>query len=346
MIALHRLNTCAFVPCQIRPTSTDASLPHRPLVLGVVQGHPTQVTLSTPSHHYTNNLNSSGGRCFTFDHVFDQPTLQEHLYNRVCRSLVEQFLDGFNVTILAYGQTSSGKTFTMGSAEPDQNHLRGIIPRVIQQIFESPQTSDPSSFNLKVSFVEIYQEQLRDLLSGEGENREIAIREDRTGAINLSGVSEPQIRSADDALKFVRTGSQARTTGDTQMHLYSSRSHAIFTLTLQQRCPKSDTDGSSKILKYSKIHLVDLAGSERAKRTGAEGLRFKESIKVSQRGHIVSPPQLRISRTTCLCPPLVNSKNIAPSQDQLGPARTGQCHQHPRRRPAQQRGRRSTHSIP
>ncbi|KAJ3232024.1 hypothetical protein HDU81_003352 [Chytriomyces hyalinus] len=188
----------------------------------------------------------------------------------------------------------------MGSsntAETPEKDL-GIIPRVVNQVMDLikiKQAVDPNiSFTVRCTFLEIYQEQVRDLLMP-GE-KEISIREDRNGSVTVSGIHEEPVHSARHLFRCLERGGVERTTGDTKMHQQSSRSHAVFTLILEQRLDATkivgmetdqETWGSSshshasRLLRCSKLHLVDLAGSERVKRTGAEGVRLKESVKIN-----------------------------------------------------------------
>ncbi|KAI9350823.1 kif21a protein [Obelidium mucronatum] len=253
----------------------------------------------------SSNSTATARKTFTFDKIHASESSQEELYNSSCANLVNQFVDGFNVTIFAYGQTSSGKTYTMGSNNdlntPD--HEMGVIPRVVEQIMNlisMKERVDPNiTFSIRCTFLEIYQEQVRDLLMPHNDSKEIAIREDRNGSITVSGVHEEPVTTAKDLFKCLEIGGIERTTGDTKMHMSSSRSHAIFTLILEQRLDTSKILGmktdeedlgfatpassvcGSRLLRSSKLHLVDLAGSERVKRTGAEGVRLKESVKIN-----------------------------------------------------------------
>lgn len=188
------------------------------------------------------------------------------------------------------GQTSSGKTYTSGlddQTSVDDEH-QGVASRALHEIFD---TLDMSNSTVKISFFEIYQEKIRDLIAEHSsEPLEIAIREDSTGEIYVSGLVEKVADSTESALtylivhyilisRFLKLGSANRTTGGTNVSHNSSRSHAIFTISLENWV---HTDSSStKILQRSKLHLVDLAGSERLKKTGAFGLRLKESIKIN-----------------------------------------------------------------
>ncbi|KAI8609063.1 P-loop containing nucleoside triphosphate hydrolase protein [Chytriomyces sp. MP71] len=248
--------------------------------------------------------NSPSKKTFSFNKVHGVDASQEHVYALSCAGLVHQFVDGFNVTIFAYGQTSSGKTYTMGSTNhfDTSEHEMGIIPRVVHQVMNlisMKQKMDPNiSFIIRCTFLEIYQEQVRDLLMPGNDAKDIAIREDRNGSVTVSGVHEETVHTAEDLFRCLERGGIERTTGDTKMHLHSSRSHAVFTLILEQRLDTSKLVGmetdeeawgagapaqshSSRLLRCSKLHLVDLAGSERVKRTGAEGVRLKESVKIN-----------------------------------------------------------------
>ncbi|KAJ3035425.1 hypothetical protein HDV00_003979 [Rhizophlyctis rosea] len=232
-------------------------------------------------------------RTFTFDQVFSVDARQDEVADATT-PLVDGFLDGFNATVLT-GQTGSGKTYTLGSnyTATLQEEAQGVIPRVAKS-----QADSKVENVVKVAFLEIYQEQVRDLLVPETDHKDIAIR-DKNGVITVTGIHEEVVSSAAEMLSCLEFGSTARTTGDTQVHMHSSRSHAIFTITLEQRVDLSQLDGGegdvenvetvkgegrrrrSAVWKSSKLHLVDLAGSERLKRTGAEGVRFKESIKIN-----------------------------------------------------------------
>ncbi|KAJ3076516.1 hypothetical protein HDU98_002501 [Podochytrium sp. JEL0797] len=181
-------------------------------------------------------------------------------------------------------------------------HEMGIIPRVVNQIMNlisMKQTVDPNiTFSIRCTFLEIYQEQVRDLLMPTNDAKDITIREDRNGSVTVSGVHEEPVSTAQDLFHCLEAGGAERTTADTNMHMNSSRSHAIFTLILEQRLDTSKILGMhaeeevlgfaspacssvSRLMRCSKLHLVDLAGSERVKRTGAEGVRLKESVKIN-----------------------------------------------------------------
>ncbi|KAF9256830.1 kinesin-domain-containing protein [Marasmius fiardii PR-910] len=185
---------------------------------------------------------------FTFDQVHDPSTTQHALFTSTAQPLISRFLEGFNCTILAYGQTSSGKTFTMTGidldANPsDPNNGMGIIPRAVSTIFAQArqlkeERASAWNYSLKGSFIEIYNEDLIDLLSmddGAGGRREVQIREDKDGHIIWGGLREVNVKNSNEVMTLIRKGTSIRRTNETDMNAQSSRSHAIFSLTLIQK---------------------------------------------------------------------------------------------------------------
>lgn len=217
---------------------------------------------------------------FTFNYVFAPEDSQEHLYESSVQPLLEKLYAGYNVTILAYGQTGSGKTYTMGTNyDGEEDETMGVIPRAINDIFERvKEMASESEVAINCSFMELYQENLYDLLSSKGtrEERVVDIRE-ANNQIVIPGLTEIPIRSAEETFEALMRGSQERAVASTAMNAVSSRSHAIFTLNLTNRIK-----GEKPTVTTSKFHLVDLAGSERPKKTQATGERFKEGVKINQ----------------------------------------------------------------
>ncbi|XP_017471190.1 PREDICTED: chromosome-associated kinesin KIF4A [Rhagoletis zephyria] len=216
---------------------------------------------------------------FTFNYVFDAHDTQEYIYDVIVTDLLDKFFSGFNATILAYGQTGSGKTHTMGTAfdgELDEN--AGVIPRIMRDIFERiKKLAEEYDFVVKCSFMELYQEQLYDLLSDQARDHAIVeMRENRNGVI-MPGLTEKQVTSVNETTNCLLRGSAGRAVAATAMNEQSSRSHAIFTITVE--ATKKD---EANTVTTSKFHLVDLAGSERSKKTQATGDRFKEGVKINQ----------------------------------------------------------------
>ncbi|GJD12503.1 Chromosome-associated kinesin KIF4 [Galdieria sulphuraria] len=236
-------------------------------------------------------------KSFTFDHVFDSNTSQEELYKSIVLPLINGIFEGFHSCLFAYGQTGSGKTYTMGtSCFGPVTPSHGIIPRVIEDICNHAKTMTKDyEISLKVSFIEIYNEDVRDLLKQHSKkhldgrpnakdsfslapNSKIQVREDETGNVFLEGVNEVNIQTYEDAIGCLESGAIHRATASHDLNERSSRSHAVFTIYLSKRPiqgPKTD----KKIV--SQFQLVDLAGSERAKRTNAEGTRLKEGISIN-----------------------------------------------------------------
>ncbi|GLD94453.1 hypothetical protein PINS_up003064 [Pythium insidiosum] len=210
----------------------------------------------------------------SYDAVLDPSVTQEQVYDRV-RECVQSFLQGFNATLFAYGQTGSGKSFTMFGSESDVSRFRpglhksqaGIIPRAIKDIFEGVVQLSQSQAQAQAtslapplvycSFVQIYNEQIFDLLRDSEMTRPLEIHEDRALGIFVDGLSEYAVRSVGDCLALLQSGEQHRAVRSTHMNQVSSRSHSVFQLQLEQR---RASDGAT--LK-SKLNLVDLAGSEK-----------------------------------------------------------------------------------
>ncbi|RZF45016.1 hypothetical protein LSTR_LSTR001977 [Laodelphax striatellus] len=220
----------------------------------------------------------SSGVGFSFNYVFGPESSQEVIYDNAVKELIGQLFKGYNVTILAYGQTGSGKTFTMGTNYvPFSDSEKGIIPQAVEDIFKEIDSNQEWSFVVTASFIELYQEQLYDLLSGKPRDQSVVdIREDTRG-ICIPNLTEITVCSTDDTFVCLQQGSLCRATGATAMNSQSSRSHAIFTVTLKFS-KKTNIDEAMT----AKFHLVDLAGSERPKKTKATGQTFKEGVNINK----------------------------------------------------------------
>nr|XP_044996614.1 chromosome-associated kinesin KIF4A isoform X2 [Jaculus jaculus] len=220
-------------------------------------------------------------KSFTYDFVFDPSTEQEEVFNTAVAPLIKGIFKGYNATVLAYGQTGSGKTYSMGgayTAEQEHEPTVGVIPRVIQLLFKEIDKKGDFEFTLKVSYLEIYNEEILDLLCPSREKAsQINIREDPKEGIKIVGLTEKTVLVASDTVSCLEQGNNSRTVASTAMNSQSSRSHAIFTISIEQR-KRNDKNSSFR----SKLHLVDLAGSERQKKTKAEGDRLKEGININR----------------------------------------------------------------
>ncbi|XP_018417132.1 PREDICTED: kinesin-like protein KIF27 [Nanorana parkeri] len=227
-------------------------------------------------------------RNFTFDYVFGKASSQDDVYGACIKPLLVSLIEGYNATVFAYGQTGSGKTYTIGGGHVASvaDEEKGIIPRAIQELFQIISENHNTDFNVTVSYIEVYKEDLRDLLELETNVKDIHIREDEKGNTVIVGAKESQVECADEVISLLEAGSAARHTSATQMNEHSSRSHTIFTITICQQSDKNhnatdDSTARSVQMITSKFHFVDLAGSERATKTGNTGERFKESIQIN-----------------------------------------------------------------
>jgi len=254
-------------------------------------------------------------RKFTYDSVFDDTVSNEELYGSVAPPLLEAFLNGYNATILAYGQTGSGKTYSMGSEAGTVSESSGLIPRFLGGIFttlfdrkntavksslQSPTKSCTSSndntaknsssnnvaapslvgFKVSASFLEVYGDDIYDLLDDDNDIRtSLKLRENENGQVFVANLRTNTVVNAAEAMNVLNTGTMNRTTAATLMNHTSSRSHAVFTIHLQQT---ARTNEGVDITTSSCMTFVDLAGSERMKKTGAEGDRMKEGIKINE----------------------------------------------------------------
>ncbi|XP_057973619.1 kinesin-like protein KIN-4A isoform X2 [Malania oleifera] len=288
-----------------------------------------------------------GSHSFTFDHIYGSSGSPPSVMFEECVSpLVEGLFQGYNATVLAYGQTGSGKTYTMGTGFKDGCQT-GLIPQVMNALFRKIETlKHQTEFQLHVSFIEILKEEVQDLLDtslSKSENANgnagkvtvpgkppIQIRETSNGVITLAGSTEVSVTTLKDMATCLEQGSLSRATGSTNMNNQSSRSHAIFTITVEQMRKlnptflgdSSPTEGMSEEYLCAKLHLVDLAGSERAKRTGSDGLRFKEGVHINKGllalGNVISALGDEKKRKEGAHVPYRDSKLTRLLQDSLG----------------------------
>eukprot|EP00258_Populus_trichocarpa_P002476 XP_002302432.2 kinesin-like protein KIN-4A [Populus trichocarpa] len=326
-------NCCVKVALHIRPLIADERAQGCKDCVTVVSGKP-QVQIGT--------------HAFTFDHVYGSSgTPSSAMFEECIGPLVDGLFQGYNATVLAYGQTGSGKTYTMGTGFKDGCQM-GIIPQVMNVLFSKIETlKHQIEFQLHVSFIEILKEEVRDLLDPTTLNKSdtanghggkvnlpgkppIQIRETSNGVITLAGSTEVSVSSFKEMATCLEQGSLSRATGSTNMNNQSSRSHAIFTITLEQMrklnpvFPGDSNPNDSMNEEYlcAKLHLVDLAGSERAKRTGSDGMRFKEGVHINKGllalGNVISALGDDKRRKEGVHVPYRDSKLTRLLQDSLG----------------------------
>ena len=212
---------------------------------------------------------------FSFDQVFSPNSTQTQIFDCVGLPIIKSVLVGFNGTMLAYGQTCSGKTYTMLGPDISDPMLKGLIPRICKTIFEEIQEAETDlEFSVKISFCEIYLEKIRDLLNSRKSNLKIA--EDKTRGVFIKDLTEVYVASEGEVLNLLKIGTKQREIAGTLMNEESSRSHAIFMVTISQH---NTQDLSAKT---GKMFMVDLAGSEKLSKSAAEGKRLDETKNINK----------------------------------------------------------------
>ncbi|XP_072521809.1 kinesin-like protein KIF17 isoform X2 [Salminus brasiliensis] len=224
---------------------------------------------------------------FTFDGTYFISQTTEQMYNEIAYPLVEGVTEGYNGTIFAYGQTGSGKSFTMqGVTDPPAQ--RGVIPRAFEHIFETIQCAENTKFLVRASYLEIYKEEIRDLL-GKDSKQKLELKEHPERGVYVRDLSMHTVHSVGECERIMEQGWRNRSVGYTLMNKDSSRSHSIFTIHLE--ICNTDAAGEDH-LRAGKLNLVDLAGSERQSKTGATGDRLQEATKInlslSALGNVIS----------------------------------------------------------
>lgn len=225
---------------------------------------------------------TGNGKVYQFDAAFNPEATTESVYENVGSVIVEAVLDGYNGTVFAYGQTGCGKSHTM----------RGFIERTLDHIFEATSTaSSEMRYLALLSYLEIYNERLRDLLQDDTSNL-LTLKEDpNRGVYVAGGLKEITVKDVTECTRLVEEGERRRAAAATKMNAASSRSHAVLTLSLETLAINDDSKTENTV-KRGRLHLVDLAGSERQARTGATGDRLKEAasinLSLSALGNVIS----------------------------------------------------------
>ena len=208
---------------------------------------------------------------FTFDNVFPPECTQQEVYESAACEIVKSVLEGYNGTIFAYGQTGSGKTYTMyGKGD---GATRGIIPRAVAQIFEYVEKNgDKLKFDIRASYVQLYNDSLLDLLNSQKDAPKIILREDSNKSFQMENNTIMQINSIEDLRHVLATGKRNRKVRRTQMNDESTRAHTILSIWIT-------TVGSTT--KMGRLNLVDLAGSEKSSKAGTQGEALKEGSSIN-----------------------------------------------------------------
>ncbi|KAH0942675.1 hypothetical protein BRARA_A02406 [Brassica rapa] len=266
-----------------RPLSEDEARLHTPVVISCNE-HRREVsaTQSIAGKHID--------RHFAFDKVFGPASQQKDLYDQAISPIVFEVLEGYNCTIFAYGQTGTGKTYTMeGGARKKNGEFpsdAGVIPRAVKQIFDILEAQG-AEYSMKVTFLELYNEEISDLLAPEEttkfvddkSKKSIALMEDGKGSVFVRGLEEEIVSTANEIYKILEKGSAKRRTAETLLNKQSSRSHSIFSITIHI---KENTPEGEEMIKCGKLNLVDLAGSENISRSGAREGRAREAGEINK----------------------------------------------------------------
>lgn len=260
-----------------------------PNVVSIPRENSTEIKITVPDNMLNNNphkelmdSDSSSTRTYTLDKVYGPATDQMTFFQHAAENICEEFLKGFNCTIFAYGQTGAGKTYTMCGKVVDNSLTpeSGIIPRCLNKLFESShnnnrEDNNNSAITLKCSFVEIYNETLKDLLSDGKNDKNLKIFE-HDKSIKIKALEEYYIKDFEEAMKMFKIGLDRKKTASTKMNDVSSRSHTIFTIYLMKKRPNASE------YQFAKMNLVDLAGSENINRSGSTNQRAKEAGSINQ----------------------------------------------------------------
>ncbi|KAF7280374.1 hypothetical protein GWI33_006105 [Rhynchophorus ferrugineus] len=224
---------------------------------------------------------------YHFDRVFQPDSSQMDVYSYVVAPMITDVLEGYNCTVFAYGQTGTGKTHTMTGGDPTlssnvhwkNDELAGCIPRAAANIFDEIGLMDAVDFNVRVSFLELYNEEVRDLLSEEERPSPLNLFNDSKGSVYIQGLNEITVFSSQDIYGLLQKGTHKRQTASTLMNNHSSRSHTVFTITVHIR---EVTLTGEDVLKTGKVNLVDLAGSENIAKSGAKDKRAQELANINR----------------------------------------------------------------
>ncbi|XP_004302713.1 PREDICTED: 125 kDa kinesin-related protein [Fragaria vesca subsp. vesca] len=229
-------------------------------------------------------------KVFTFDKVFGPKAQQKSIYEQAISPIVNEVLDGFNCTVFAYGQTGTGKTYTMEGGMRNKNGNlpaeAGVIPRAVRQIFDTLE-AQKADYSLRVTFLELYNEEITDLLapddysrnSEDRQKKPISLMEDGKGCVIVRGLEEEPVYTVNEIYSLLERGAAKRRTADTLLNKRSSRSHSVFSITVHV---KEATVGDEELIKCGKLNLVDLAGSENISRSGAREARAREAGEINK----------------------------------------------------------------
>ena len=233
------------------------------------------IILKDPSIYINPNNIRAKEKFLTFDYAFDKNESQINIFNSTTKFLINGIVNGYNATVFAYGATGAGKTYTMLGNDDNP----GIMPYTLKELFSEIKLYPERSYKIKLWYLEIYNENIRDLLVNDSENLEL--REDPIKGLFINGITEKETDSHEDILSLLKKGNKNRTTEETDANETSSRSHAILQISVSFK-EKQNKDNLKNSIKFGKLSLIDLAGSERASMTGNKGMRLIEGGNINR----------------------------------------------------------------
>lgn len=263
------MSECIKVAVRCRPLNSDERRDNKPPAAEILEDK-NEIFLHDPKK-------AKRKKQFTFDYTYGPNSRQETIYQMCAYRIVESVLEGYNGTIFAYGQTGTGKTYTMEGV-PSCPDKKGVIPRTFDQIFGAIEgKGTQKDYLVSISMLELYNEEVYDLLAS-GPKSKLSLRQHPGRGFFVKGLSTRDIKSAKECMAVLTEGSQNRTKGCTNMNKDSSRSHSIFSITIET---SEKSEGDNVLIRKGKLNLVDLAGSERQSKTGAKGKLFEEAKKIN-----------------------------------------------------------------
>eukprot|EP00730_Choanoeca_flexa_P009429 TRINITY_DN12646_c4_g1_i11.p2 TRINITY_DN12646_c4_g1~~TRINITY_DN12646_c4_g1_i11.p2 ORF type:complete len:662 (+),score=176.32 TRINITY_DN12646_c4_g1_i11:95-2080(+) len=276
------------------------------------------LSVNIPKHLEVGEINNrKEDYKFRFSHVFEANAKQDDVFQRVAKPVADSVLQGYNGTIFAYGQTGTGKTFTI-TGGPDSYADRGIIPRTLSYLFNHYTENPASLFTTQVSYLEIYNQAGYDLLDPRNDIKamedlpKVTLLEDGAGGVHLKNLSMVPVNSEEEALNALFLGDTNRMIAETPMNMASTRSHCIFTIHVTAR------EAGSATLRKAKLHLVDLAGSERVKKSQVEGMLLTEAKYINLSLHFLEQVIVALAEKRRTHVPYRNSMMTSVLRDSLG----------------------------
>ena len=244
------------------------------------------ILLKDPNGYINSNNIRIKEQFLNFDYAFDKNETQENIFNHTTKSLINDVVNGYNATVFAYGATGAGKTYTM--LGNDENP--GIMIYTLKELFKEIKSYPKREFKIKLWYLEIYNENIKDLLINNSENLEL--REDPIKGLIINGITEKETNSSEDILSLLKKGNKNRTTEETDSNETSSRSHAILQILVSYREKENKINNINTIninnininndIKFGKLSLIDLAGSERARISRSNGMRLIEGGNINK----------------------------------------------------------------